>query len=72
MHREAVDASSLVVFKARIDGALNNLVQREVSQPIAEGLELHDFKGTFQPQTFYNSIPYSNQIFICSIPLTYE
>ena len=36
--REAVDAPSLEAFKARLDGALSNLVQWEVSLPIAEGL----------------------------------
>jgi len=40
--REAVDASSLAVFKARLDGALSNLVQRKMSLPMAGGLELGD------------------------------
>ena len=40
--RELVDAHCLVPFKARLDGALNNLVGREVSLPIAGGLELGD------------------------------
>jgi len=34
---EAVDPLSLEAFKARLDGALNNLVYWEVSQPIAGG-----------------------------------
>ena len=38
--REAVDAPSLKVFKARLDGALVNLVWWEVSLPMAGGLEL--------------------------------
>ena len=33
--REAVDAPSLAVFKARLDGALSNLVQWKVSLPMA-------------------------------------
>ena len=33
--REAVGAPSLEVFKARLDGALNNLVRWEVSLPMA-------------------------------------
>ena len=33
--REAVDAPSLEVFKARLDEAVSNLVYREVSLPIA-------------------------------------
>lgn len=40
--REAVDAPSLEVFKARLDGALGNLVWWEVSLPMAGGLELDD------------------------------
>ena len=37
MPREAVDAPSLEVFKARLDGALGNLVWWEVSLPMAGG-----------------------------------
>ena len=37
--REAVDAPSLQVLKARLDEALGNLVWWEVSLPVAEGLE---------------------------------
>ena len=33
--REAVDAPSLEMFKARLDGALGNLVWWEVSLPMA-------------------------------------
>jgi len=40
--REVVDAPSLAVFKARLDGVLSNLVQWKVSLPMAGGLELHD------------------------------
>ncbi|PKU49411.1 hypothetical protein llap_276 [Limosa lapponica baueri] len=40
--REVVDAPSLEVFKARLDGALSNLVWWEVSLPMAGGLELDD------------------------------
>ena len=40
--REAVDAPSLEVFKARLDGALGNLVWWEVSLSVAGGLELDD------------------------------
>ena len=39
---EVVDAPSLESFQARLDGAVSNLVQREVSLPVAEGLELDD------------------------------
>ena len=37
--REAVAAPSLAVFKARLDGALSNLVWWKVSLPMAGGLE---------------------------------
>ena len=40
--REVVDAPSLEVFKARLDGALSNLVRWKVSLPMAWGLELED------------------------------
>jgi len=38
--RETVVAPSLAVFKARLGGALSNLVQWKVSLPMAGGLEL--------------------------------
>ena len=50
---EVVDAS-LEAFKSRLDRALSNLVWREVSLPVAGGLELGDLKGTFQPKSFYD------------------
>jgi len=50
--REAVDAPSLAVFKARLDGALSNLVWWKMSLPMAQGLEL----GPFQPKPFYDSM----------------
>ena len=53
--REAVAAPSLEVFKARLDGALSNLVWWKVSLPLAGGLDLY---GPFQPKTFYDSIQY--------------
>ena len=53
---EVVDAPSLEAFKARLDGALSNLVYREVSLPIAGGLQLGDLKGPFQPKPFYDSV----------------
>ena len=40
--REAVDGSSLAVFKTRLDGALSNLVYWKVSLLMVEGLELGD------------------------------
>ena len=46
---EVANALSLEAFKARLDGALSNLVYREVSLPIARELDLHDLKGPFQP-----------------------
>jgi len=40
--REAVAAPSLEVFKARLDGALSNLVKWKMSLLMAGGLELGD------------------------------
>jgi len=40
--REVVAAPSLEVFKARLDGALSNVVQWKVSLPMAGWLELDD------------------------------
>jgi len=40
--KEAVAAPSLTVFKARLDGALSNLVWWKVSLPTAGGLEPDD------------------------------
>jgi len=40
--REVVDAPSLEMFKARLDGALSNLVLWKVSLLMAGGLELDD------------------------------
>ena len=48
LHSEAVDASSLEAFKARLDEALSNLFWGE-GVP-AGGLELGDLKGPFQPK----------------------
>jgi len=52
---ESVNAPSLEAFKARLDGALGNMVWWEVSSPEAEGLEPDDLKGPFQPKPFYDS-----------------
>jgi len=40
--REAVDTPSPAVFKARLDGALRNLVWWKMSLPMAGGLETGD------------------------------
>jgi len=40
--REAVAASSLAAFKARLDGSWSTLVWWKMSLPMAEGLELGD------------------------------
>ena len=51
---EVVNALSVEAFKARLDGALSNLVL--VSLPIAGGLELDDLKDPLQPESFYDSM----------------
>jgi len=40
--REVVAAPSLAVFKARLYGALSNLIWWKVSLPVAWGLELDE------------------------------
>ena len=54
MAKEVVNASSLEAFKASLDGALSNLVSREVFLLIVERLKLNDFKGPFQPKLFHD------------------
>ena len=54
--REVVDAPTLEALKASLEGALSNLVYREVFLPIAGGLKLDDLKGPFQPKPFYDSL----------------
>ena len=54
--REAVAAPSLAVFKARLDGALSNLVWWKMSLLMAGGLEPDDLWGLFQPVPFYGSM----------------
>jgi len=54
--REAVDAPSLEAFKARLDGALSNLVWWKVSLLMAGGLEPDDLEGPFQPLPSYDSM----------------
>jgi len=54
--REVVDAPSPEVFKARLDGALSNLVQWKVSLPMARRLEQDDLQGPFSPKPFSDSV----------------
>jgi len=54
--REAVAASSLAMFKARLDGALSTLGWWKMSLLMAGGLEPDDLQGHFQPKPFYDSI----------------
>jgi len=56
LSREVVDAPSLEALKARLDGAVSTLVKSKMSLPLAEGLELDDLKGPFQPKPFYDSM----------------
>jgi len=60
--REVADAHSLAVFKARLDGALNNLVWWKMSLLMAEGLEPDDLSGPFQPLPFYDSIVHTIEV----------
>jgi len=58
--RKAVNAPSLEVFKARLDGDLGNLIwyqiERLTTLPVAGGLEPDDPWGPFQPKPFYDSM----------------
>jgi len=54
--REAVAAPSLAVFKARLVGALSNLVWWKVSLLMGGGLEPDDLSVPFQPLPFYDSM----------------
>ena len=51
-----MNAISLEAFKARLDEAVSNLVWREMSLPVAVGLELDDLQGPFKPKPFYDSV----------------
>ena len=53
-----MDAPCLEAFKSRLNGAVSNLLYREVSLPIARGLEIDDLGGPFQPKPFYDSTIY--------------
>ena len=53
---EAVAAPSLAVLKARLDGALSNLVWWEMSLLMVGGLEPDDLQGPFQPKPFCDSM----------------
>lgn len=52
--RVVVDGPSLDVFKDRLDGVLSKLIQWKVSLTMAEGLELDDLCGPFQPKKFFS------------------
>jgi len=59
--REAVDAPSLDMFKARLDGVLGSLVCYQMWRlvalpPTRGGLELHDPQGPFQPRPYHDSM----------------
>ena len=54
--REAVALPSLAVFKARLNGALSNLVWWKMSLSMAGRLKLDDVSGPFQPKPFCDSV----------------
>jgi len=64
--REAVDVPSLETFKARLDGALSNLVSWEVSLPHGRGVGLDDLQRSLPTQTIlqFYAIPL---LFLCSV-----
>ena len=54
--QEAVDASSLEAFKARLDVALGSLGWWLATLHIAGGLKPDSDCGPFQPRPFYDSM----------------
>ena len=60
--KEVVDAPSLEAFKARLDVALGSLVCWLATLHIAEGLNLDDHCGPFQPRPFYDSMISISQV----------
>jgi len=56
LSREAVEAPSLETLKARLDGALSNLVWLKMSLLTGRGLGWMTSKGPFQPKAFYDSM----------------
>ncbi len=56
MHREAVCVPFLKLLKAKLDGALGNLVWWVATLPTAGGLELDGISSSFQPKPLYDSM----------------
>jgi len=54
--KEAVDAPSLEVFKARLDVAVGSLVWWLATLPMLGDLKLDDHCGPFQPRPYYDSM----------------
>lgn len=54
--REAVDTPALEVFKARLHGALCNMLQWNMSLSMARGLTLDGFQDPLQHKPFYDSM----------------
>ena len=54
--KEAVDATSLEAFEARLDVALGSLVWWLATLHTAGGLKLNGHCGPFQPRPFYDSM----------------
>ncbi|KAJ7405520.1 hypothetical protein BTVI_68824 [Pitangus sulphuratus] len=72
-----IAAPCLEVFKARLDGAVRNVVEWKLSLPMAVGFEQDDLQGPFQPKPFGDSmsqllagvsaaqLPYNMQLLDC-------
>ncbi|RMC17200.1 hypothetical protein DUI87_05777 [Hirundo rustica rustica] len=54
--REIVDVPFLEVFQTKLDESLKNLLLSKLSLPMAEGLELDELSGPFQPKPFCDSV----------------
>jgi len=64
LHREVVDAPSLETFKARLDGALSNLVWLKMSLLTAGGLCWMASEGPVQPKAFCGSVIFETVNFL--------
>jgi len=53
---EVAEAPSLETFRARLDGALSNLIWLKMSLLTAGGLGYVTSKGPFQPKALYDSM----------------
>ena len=66
LSKEAVDATSLEAFEARLDVALGDPVGWLATLHIAGGLKLDDHCGPFQPSPFHDYDSMTSNLSNCS------